>query len=198
MSIRSCRARTVGSALTVVAAMSAHFHPDALGVRELVERGLAEVAAVAGLLDAAVRHGRIDHLVRVDPDRADAQRAGGAMRAREVARPYAGGEAVLDVVGDAVRLLLRGELQHPHHGPEDLLLGDPHLVAHAGEDGRLVEEPAIAVARPAERELGALVLADPHVALDALELLGRHHGSHVGAGIEAAADADAARLLDDP
>src|SRR5215216_2552395 len=106
MSTRSCRARIAASALMVATVMSAHLHPDALGLRELVQRGLAEVAAVAGLLDAAVRHRRVDHLVRVDPDGADAQRAGGTVGARDVVRPDAGGEPVLDVVGDAIRLLL--------------------------------------------------------------------------------------------
>src|SRR5215212_7027567 len=109
MSMRSCRTRIAGSALRVVAPMSAHLHPDALGLRELVERRLAEVAAVAGLLDAAVGDRRGHHLVRVDPDRADAQRARRTVRAREVVRPDAGGEPVLDVVGDAVGLLLGGE-----------------------------------------------------------------------------------------
>src|SRR6478736_8069023 len=108
--MRSCRARIAASALTVVVAMSAHLHPNALGLRELVQRGLAEVAAMAGLLDATVGDRRVDHLVRVDPDRSDAQRTGRAVCAGEVVRPDAGGEAVLDVVGDAVRLLLGGEL----------------------------------------------------------------------------------------
>src|SRR3954463_9105420 len=98
MSARSCSARMAGSALSIVAAMSAHLHPDALRLRELVERSLAEVAPVPGLLDTAVGHRRIDHLVRVDPHRARAQRPRGAVGAREVARPHAGGEAVLDVV----------------------------------------------------------------------------------------------------
>src|ERR671924_363624 len=111
--MRSCRTRRVDSAPRVGAAISDHLHPDALGLRELVERRLAEVAAVAGLLDAAVGDRRVDHLVRVDP-----------------------------------------------HG------------ADAGEDGRLVEVAAVAVAGAAERQLGALVLADPNVALDPLELPG--------------------------
>src|SRR5688500_5750083 len=198
MSIRSCRARTAGSGPTVVAAMSAHLHPDALGLRELIERGLAGVAAVTGLLDAAVGNGRVHHLVRVDPRGADAQRPAGPVGQPKVAGPDAGGQPVLDVVGDAVGLLLRGELEDAHHRAEDLLLGDPHLVAHAREDGRLVEEAALAVARSAQRQLGALVLADAHVTLDALELLGRYDRAHVGIGIEPAGDADPARLLDDP
>ena len=86
----------------------------------------------------------------------------------------------------------------PITGPKISSCAIRHVVAHAGEDGRLVEVAAIAVARSAERQLGALVLADAHVALDALELLGRHDRAHVGVRIEAAADADPARLLDDP
>src|SRR5919108_551993 len=120
MSARSWRTRTAGSALKVVAAISAHLHPDALGLREVVQRGLAEVAAVPGLLDAAVWDGRVDHLVRVDPDGADAQRAARAVGAGEVARPDAGGEPVLHVVGDPVGLLFGGEAQDRHHGSEDL------------------------------------------------------------------------------
>jgi hypothetical protein len=61
-----------------------------------------------------------------------------------------------------------------------------------------VEVAAVAVARSPERQLGALVLADAHVALDALELLGRHDRTHLGVRIEAAAEAEPARLLDDP
>src|SRR4051794_12898353 len=102
MSLRSCSARIAASVPRVVGAMSADLHPDALGLRELVERRLAEVAPVAGLLDAAVGHGRVHHLIRVDPYHARAQRPRGVMGASQVARPYAGGEPVLDVVGDLV------------------------------------------------------------------------------------------------
>ena len=112
------------------------------------------------MLTAAVRHRRVDHLVRVDPHRAGAQRRRGAVGAREVVRPHAGGEAVLGVVGDRVGLLLGGEREDRHHRPEDLLLGDAHVVAHAGEDGRLVEVARVAVALAAEHQLGALVAAD--------------------------------------
>src|SRR3954462_8303866 len=102
MSMRSCRARMAASGLSVVVAMSADLHPDALGLRELVQRGLAEVATVAGLLDAAVRDRRVHHLVRVDPDGAGAQGARRTVGAGQFAGPDAGRQPVLDVVGDPV------------------------------------------------------------------------------------------------
>ena len=140
---------------------------------------------------------RVHHLVRVDPDGPGAQRARRAVGARQIAGPHAGGQPVLDVVGDPVGLVLGGELEHPHHRTEDLLLSDRHLVAHPREDGRLVEVAAVAVAGASEDELGALVAPDRDIALDALELLGRHDRAHLRVGIEPAGDAHPARALDD-
>src|ERR1700674_4864103 len=93
ISIRSWIAASVVSALTSVVACvmsrvlcvvaicrgSVDLRPDALELGEVVERCLAEIAAVAGLLDAAVGHRRVDHLVGVDPDGPDSERAAGAI-----------------------------------------------------------------------------------------------------------------------
>ena len=103
-------------------------------------------AAVARLLHAAVRHGHLHLAVGVDPDRAGVERAGGAVGPGEVVGPHAGGQAVLDVVGDGVGLLLGVERDGAHHRAEDLLLGDAHRVRHAGEDRRLEEVAVLAVA----------------------------------------------------
>src|SRR3954454_10292608 len=99
MSMRSCSARIAASAPRVGAVMSGHLHPDALGVRELLERGLAEVAAVAGLADAAVGHRRVAHLVLVDPHGPGAQGPACSVRGREVVCPDAGDDSVLYFVG---------------------------------------------------------------------------------------------------
>src|SRR3954471_2931485 len=99
MSMRSWMARSAGSALREVVMVgscvrywregeSADLGPDALEHGEVVKRGLAEVAAVAGLLDAAVRDGRVDHLVGVDPHRPDAQRSARAVCDVDVFRPH--------------------------------------------------------------------------------------------------------------
>src|SRR5436190_13433104 len=81
--------------------------PHALDLRELLDRRAAERLAVTRELEAAVGHRGVDHLVRVDPHGPDAQRAGGAVGAPEIARPDPGGKPVLGVVGDPVGLLLR-------------------------------------------------------------------------------------------
>src|ERR1700757_5149184 len=73
----------------------ADLHPDALGLGVVVERGRAEHPAVAGLLDSAIGHGRVHHLVGVDPDGADPQRTAGPVRAGQVAGPHPGSQPVL-------------------------------------------------------------------------------------------------------
>jgi hypothetical protein len=74
----------------------------------------------------------------------------------------------------------------------DLLLCDPHVVRHVGEDGRLVEVADVAVALAAEGEPRAFVLSDRHVALHPLQLLGRDERADRGLRVEAACDAHVA------
>ena len=120
--------------------------------------------------------GRVE-VVAVRPHPARLDRASHAVRLGDVARPDAGTEPVHRVVRDAQRLGLVLERRHGEHGAEDLLLEDPHVVA-ALEDGRLEVVAALQLAAevrrlPADQELGTLVAADLHVALDLLELRGR-------------------------
>ena len=98
----SLQARAMRRRGDVVRALQ-DLHPHALDLRELLDRRAAERLAVAGELEAAVGHRRVDHLVRVDPHRPGAQRAARAVGPREVAGPDAGGQAVVGVVGDARR-----------------------------------------------------------------------------------------------
>src|SRR5437660_7194383 len=65
-------------------------NPHTLGLRVLLQRVAPLVAAEAGLLEAAERQGRVVQVVRVHPDRSRLQRAGDAVRLRDVARPYRG------------------------------------------------------------------------------------------------------------
>src|SRR3972149_7614359 len=71
---------------------------DVLHNRVVLQGVHGHVLAVAGLLEAAVRHLADDRQVVVDPDRAEAQAAGGVQGAVAVRRPDGGGEAVVHVV----------------------------------------------------------------------------------------------------
>src|SRR5213075_1434935 len=66
-------------------------HPDRLGLRVLLQRVAALVAAEAGLLEAAEGEGRIVEVVRVHPYRAGLDGARHAVRLRDVAGPDRGG-----------------------------------------------------------------------------------------------------------
>ena len=56
-------------------------------------------------------------------------------------------------------------------GSEDLLLGDAHVVGDVGEDGRLDEVAAVAVALAARQQAGALLLARLDQRQDLVELV---------------------------
>src|SRR5262245_44818785 len=83
-----------------------------------------QVLAVAGVFEATVWHLRHQRDVRVDPDAAEVEPAGHAHRATVVAGPDRGGEAVLDAVGPADRLVLVGEPLHGDDRAEHLVLDD--------------------------------------------------------------------------
>ena len=87
-------------------------------------------------------------------------------------RDHAAAEAVDGVVGQPDGVLVVARVRHDgEHGPEDLLLGDPQVVA-ADEDRGLVVEalvnPPVACPR---KQLGPLLESRCHIALDALALL---------------------------
>src|SRR5215218_511961 len=96
-----------------------HHVLDARVVLEAVHR---EVLAVAGVLEAAVRHLGHQRDVGVDPHTAEVQPLGHPHRAAVVLGPDRGGQAVLHAVGPAQCLLLAGEPLHGDDRAEDLLL----------------------------------------------------------------------------
>jgi hypothetical protein len=80
-----------------------------------------------------------DHPVVVDPDGAGAQAARQAVRATDVLRPDAGGQAVRRVIGDPDRLLVRKRIRQTT-GRRSLACQSARVVDVA-EDGRLDENP---------------------------------------------------------
>src|SRR3954452_6392933 len=83
-----------------------------LDLRVLLERVHGHVLAVAALLVAAVRHLVHERDVGVDPYGAELQLAGHTQSAADVARPYRGGETVVDPIGPGQGLLLVAEALH--------------------------------------------------------------------------------------
>src|SRR6201995_6209842 len=99
---------------------------DVLDAGVVLEAVHGQVLAVAGVLEAAVRHLGHDRDVGVDPHRAEVQALGHPHGPAVVLGPYARGQAVLDAVGPADRLVLVGEPLHGDDRAEDLVLD--HLV----------------------------------------------------------------------
>ncbi len=95
----------------------------------------------------------------VDPDGAVAQPSRDPPGAAGVGGPDGSGKAVLGVVGEEHRLLLRAEGLDGEDRSEDLLADDLHLAVAVVEDGRLVE---VAGLRPVRGGLRALAAAAQH------------------------------------
>src|SRR5262249_28279932 len=128
----------------------------------------------------------------VDPHRAGTDRAGELVGLADVARPHATaqtegrGVAALDHFFDV------GERDGRDHRPEDLLLGDAHVVAHIGEHRRR-HEVALAVIAvgqllAAAQSPRAFLAADAEIRSDAVELFGRYQRADLGLRVGTVAD----------
>ena len=105
----------------------------------VVEAVLAEVLAVAGVLEAAVGHLGDERDVGVDPHAAEVEALGHPHRPADVLRPHARRQPVLHAVGPAHGLVLVAEALHGDDRAEDLVLDHLVVLAQVGDDGRLVE-----------------------------------------------------------
>src|SRR3954471_21888161 len=163
--------------------------PGALGERRhhvldhgvVLDRVHREVLAVAGLLEAAVRHLRGERDVVVDPHGPEPQRVRHAQRAADVARPHGRREAVRRAVAPRDRLLLVGELLDGDDRPEDLALDHLVVLLQVGDDGRLEEEAGQVGLVAAGDDLRVL-RRTLEEALDALALAGRVERAEVRVG----------------
>src|SRR6266508_4532753 len=160
-------------------AMSVDLCHHMLDLRVVGERVNGQVLAVAGLLEAAVRHLGDKRNVVVDPDGPELELPGRVQCATDVARPDRGREAVTDVVRPGDRLIVVVEALHAHDRAEDLALDDLGVLADVGDDGRLHEEAAVAVRVAAREDRGLRVLCPLQEAEHALLLVLRNHGSHL-------------------
>ena len=85
-------------------------------------------------------------------------------RAVDVLGPQHREQTVDGVVSLLDQLVLVGPGDHRHDRAEDLLLGDAHVVVHAGEDGGLLQEAGRARGDCRRGAGGALLLAELDVA----------------------------------
>src|SRR5579859_1658015 len=119
---------------------SARCAAEGLVLQELADALEAALAADPRLPVPAERREqrRARGVVRHGPG---AQAPRGALGQVDVIGVDRGRQSVGRAVGDLDRLVIRAVAEHREHGPEDLLLGDPHVRPHVGEYGRLEIEP---------------------------------------------------------
>ena len=109
---------------------------DGLDLGVVVERVRAELAAVAGLLEAAERRRHPHRGVRVDRQHAGLDRARDAQRLGAVARPDRARQPVDRVVGERDRLLLVAERHDDRDRAEDLLAHRAVVAVDRAQHGR--------------------------------------------------------------
>ncbi len=148
---------------------------------ELMHEVHGQVLAVAGVLEAAVRHLGHDRDVGVDPHRAEVQALGHPHGAAVVLCPHARGQPVLDTVGPPDRLVLVGEPLDGDDRAEDLVLDHLVVLLQPGDDGGGVQVAALPHPVAAGHDLGVRRPAPDH-ALDPGQLVRVVQGAEVGVG----------------
>src|SRR5690606_2469271 len=123
-----------------------------LDLEELLEAVLAVLPPVAAVLVAAEARVRVERAA-VDLDLAGADPAGAGLCPLGVGAPHAAGEPVDGVGGDAGGVVLVVVADDRQQRPDDLFVGDGHVVADLGEDRRL--HVVAALQRLALGQLGA-------------------------------------------
>src|SRR6266571_1521397 len=177
--------------------------PHALHLRIEFQRVLAHLAAITRLLVTAKWRRGIEHIEGIDPDNARLDLLCKAVRARDVARPDAGRQAIDRFVRllDQIVFVRKGD--DGNDWAEDLFLRDAHLVFDFGKNCRLEEVPVLKIPfqlwRIAASEHGrALFAPDSHITPNAIELFLRNLWSHLGCFVEWVADRDLPRLFFEP
>ena len=94
----------------------------------------------AGLVAAERRH-VADGAIGIYPDCSSLKPGSSPENPGYVGSPYSRRKTVSGIVGECIGLILVFEGDHRKHGTEYLLLGDPHRIVDAREDGRL-DKPA--------------------------------------------------------
>ena len=112
-------------------------HHDGFGLGVEIEHFVAHLAAPAGLFVAAKGQRGVENIVAIDPDGARLQRGGDAMRFGNVARPNAGGQAVVGLVGAGDQFVGIGERFGHDDRAENFLAHNAHVGLHIFDHGRL-------------------------------------------------------------
>ena len=146
---------------------------------------MPELAAEAGLLEAAERRRDADRAVRVDAEHAGLERARDAQGAGAVRGPDRAGQAVRRVVRDPDRVRLVVERDQRGDRAEDLFAGDPVVVRRLDERARV--PVALARGRLAAEERLAVDEAG-----DGLAVLRGDQRAHLGRVVAGVADLDVA------
>jgi dimethylglycine dehydrogenase len=168
--------------------------------RELLQSLTNHDVSSTGLLFMACAEFDVG-LIAIDPDGAGFERGAAADGPADIASPQPGGQAVGAVVGDRKDFVFVVERDDREDRTEHFLTRDAHVVADAGEDGRL-HEPAGCQPRglrpaAAQHTGGAALLRDVNVAQHLVALGQRRDRPDLRVRPGGIADPRAARQLDD-
>src|SRR5665213_519894 len=144
--------------------------PHNLGLREILDRHIAVLAAKAGIPRAAPRQPDVGGSKGIHPDRAGLESPSESVNARDVAAPHAGGQTIYRAIGDSESILVVLEWDDRRDRPEDLLLRDAHLMRYAAEHGRADKVTQLAAAGASGHDLRTFTAADFDVIKHALHL----------------------------
>src|ERR1700678_3237315 len=151
-----------------------------LGVEELAHAGGGELAAVAGVFDAAEGQARIAGDHGVEEDAAALQFGDEALLLGGVARPGGGAEAEGSVVGELDRFVEIFDAEEHGYGAEELFAVDRGGAGDADEDGGLKVVAFADHALAAGEDAGARGLCGFDLGFEDIDGAGGGEGADVG------------------
>jgi len=143
---------------------------DGLVLQVVLEGGLSQLSADSGVLESSEGGVGIEDVVAVDVDGSGSQAVGQLLVELDALSDHSGSQSVLGLVGSSDHLIVVRELDDRHHGSEDLLLVDLHVLLHSGEHGGFNKESLVSPSLSSNHALGAISLSALNVVEDGLEL----------------------------
>ena len=162
---------------------------DGLCVEELAHTGGGELAAIAGVLDAAEGEARVAGDHGIEEDCPALEPGDEALLFRRVASPGGGAEAEGSIVGEGDGLVEVLHAEEHGDGAEELFAIDGGGAGHAGEDGGLEVVAFADHALAAGEDACAGACRGLHLGLQLVDDARRCEGADVGVILHGVADA---------
>lgn len=144
---------------------------DGLALKVVLEAGLTELSADAGVLEATEGSVGIEDIVAVDVNSTSAEGVRDLNGVVNVLGNESSTKTIVGVVSTLDNLIDVLELKDAHNGSKDLFLSDSHVVINIREDSGLDEPTLVADTAATSDKLSSLLLSNVNIVQNLGELI---------------------------